>query len=235
MPTEDFRAHARDVVEWIATYLDDVGQLPVLAQIQPGDVRASLPLEPPEEGEAFDRLLEDFRDLILPGITHWNHPSFFAYFANTGSGPGILGEMLASALNVNAMVWRSCPAATELEEHTLDWLRQALGLPEGLNGTINDTASSSSLYALAAAREQGLPQARTDGLSGGPAGVVYASVEAHSSIEKAVITLGFGTNGVHKIEVDELFRLDPRALRSGSHHVPQLAGIEEELRDVVGA
>ncbi|GMR12986.1 MAG: pyridoxal-dependent decarboxylase [Gemmatimonadota bacterium] len=214
MPSEDFRAHALDVVEWIATYLEDVSQLPVLAQIQPGDVRASLPLAPPEQGEAFDRVLEDFRNLIVPGITHWNHPSFFAYFANTGSGPGILGEMLAAALNVNAMIWRSCPAATELEEHTLDWLRQALGLPEGLHGTINDTASSSSLYALAAAREQGLPQARTDGLAGGPAGVFYTSVEAHSSIEKAVITLGFGTNGVHKVGVDELFRLDPRALRS---------------------
>ncbi len=214
MPSEDFRAHAEDVVEWIATYLDEVGQLPVLAQIEPGDVRASLPLEPPEEGEAFETVLKDFRDLIVPGITHWNHPSFFAYFANTGSGPGILGEMLASALNVNAMVWRSCPAATELEEHTLDWLRQTLGLPEGFHGTINDTASSSSLYALAAAREQGLPRARTDGLAGGPSGVIFASVEAHSSIEKAVITLGFGTNGVHKVEVDELFRMDSGALRS---------------------
>ncbi len=214
MPAEEFRAHAEDVVEWIATYLDEVGQLPVLARVQPGDVRASLAPEPPEEGEGFETLLKDFRDVILPGVTHWNHPSFFAYFADTGSGPGILGEMLTSALNVNAMVWRSCPAATELEEHTLDWLRQALGLPEGFHGTINDTASSSSLYALAAAREQGLPQARTDGLAGSPSGVIYASVEAHSSIEKAVVTLGFGTNGVHKVEVDELFRMVPGALRT---------------------
>jgi aromatic-L-amino-acid/L-tryptophan decarboxylase len=165
-----------------------------------------------------DDALRDFRDIVLPGITHWNHPAFFGYFSITGSGPGILGEMLTAALNVNAMVWRSSPAATELEEVVAEWLRLWLGLPEGFDGVINDTASSSTLHALAAAREVAYPEARTRGLFGLPRGRVYASEQAHSSIEKAVLTLGFGREGFTAIPSDEAFRMDADALRTAVRH-----------------
>ncbi|GIS79485.1 MAG: hypothetical protein CM1200mP14_10510 [Gammaproteobacteria bacterium] len=125
IPAEEFRAHAHEVADWIADYLEGVGSLPVLPSVQPGDIRSVLPVNPPMQGESLNDALSDFRDVIVPGLTHWNHPSFFGYFAMTGSGPGILGEMLAAALNVNAMVWRSSPSGTELEELTADWLRQA--------------------------------------------------------------------------------------------------------------
>ncbi len=212
MPPEEFRAHAREVADWIADYLAGVGELPVLPDIEPGWLRDRLPPAPPDHGDPMDRALADFRDLVVPATTHWNHPSFHAYFANTASGPGILGEMLAAALNTNAMVWRSSPAGTELEEHVADWVRQAVGLPHGFHGVINDTASSSSLYALAAAREALLPEARLHGLAGAPRGRVYASVEAHSSIEKAGITLGLGRTGVRRVETDDRFRMRPDAL-----------------------
>jgi aromatic-L-amino-acid decarboxylase len=158
-------------------------------------------------------MLQDYRDVIVPGITHWNHPAFFGYFSITGSGPGILGEMLAAALNVNAMVWRSSPAATELEELTMDWLRQLLGLPEGFDGVINDTASSSTLYALAAAREVVYPEAHKVGMFGQAPGRVYASDQTHSSVEKSVLTLGFGQDGYRAIETDDDFRMRPDRLR----------------------
>lgn len=161
-----------------------------------------------------EQALSDFRKVILPGITHWNHPAFFAYFSITGSGPGVLGEMLSAALNVNAMVWRSSPAASELEEVTLDWLRQLVGLPEGFHGTINDTASHSVLYALAAAREVAYPEAHAKGLFGMAPGRVYASEHAHSSVEKAVLTLGFGQDGYRTIASDDAFRMRPDALRA---------------------
>ena len=182
-------------------------------KVQPGDVRSALPGTPPEEGGSLSDAFTDFRDLIVPGVTHWNHPAFFGYFSITGSGPGVLGEMLAAALNVNAMVWRSSPAATELEELTADWLRQLLGLPGDFDGVINDTASSSSLYALAAAREVAYPEAHTSGLFGQPPGRVYASEETHSSVEKAALTLGFGQDGYRRIPTDAHFRMRPDALR----------------------
>lgn len=213
MPPEEFRRWAHEVADWIADYLGEVGTLPVLAQVEPGQLRRDLPKAPPEQGEDPGPILEDFRRLILPGITHWNHPSFHGYFAVTGSGPGILGEMLSAALNINAMVWRSSPAATELEEHTTDWIRALLGLPEGFAGVIQDTASTSSLVALAAARHRAYPEARSDGLFGLPVGRIYASAEAHSSIEKAVMTLGMGQVGLAKIPVDREFRMRPEALR----------------------
>ncbi|HEU0015286.1 MAG TPA: pyridoxal-dependent decarboxylase [Longimicrobium sp.] len=214
MPAEEFRRHAHAAVDWMADYLAGVGELPVLAQVQPGDVSARLPASPPEHGEAMEDVLRDFRDVIVPGITHWNHPAFFAYFAITGSGPGILGEMLAAALNVNAMLWRTGPAPTELEERTLDWLRQLLGLPEGFHGTIHDTASISTLVAIAAAREAAGLGVREEGMSGRdlPRLRVYASEEVHSSIDKAGLTLGIGMAGTRKIATDERFRMDPRAL-----------------------
>lgn len=201
------------MVDWIADYLDDIDALPVLPSVAPGDVRRRLPASGPETGESLDDALRDFRDIVLPGITHWNHPAFFGYFSITGSGPGILGEMLTAALNVNAMVWRSSPAATELEEVVADWLRQWLGLPADFDGVINDTASSSTLHALAAAREVAYPDARASGLFGLPRGRVYASDQAHSSVEKAVVTLGFGREGFVGVPSDEAFRMDPRALR----------------------
>jgi aromatic-L-amino-acid decarboxylase len=224
MSSQEFRAYGEWVLDWIARYLEDTERHPVLAAVSPGEIKAKLPAEAPEEGETMETILRDYEDLILPGITHWNHPAFFAYFSITGSGPGILGEMLASALNVNAMVWRSSPAGTELEEVAVAWLRDLLGLPDSFEGTINDTASSSSLYALAAAREAKLPQASTTGLSGCPRGRFYASDQAHSSIDKAVITLGFGREGVRRVASDDTFRLRPDHLRRA---------IEEDLEEGV--
>jgi len=213
MPREELEPAALAVAHWVTRYLEGVGEYPVLARVRPGEIRDRLPPSMPTEGEPFPRILKDFEEIVLPGITHWNHPGFFAYFSITGSAPGVLGEILASALNVNAMVWRSSPAGTELEEHTLSWLRELLGLPDTFDGTINDTASSSSLYALAAAREAKLPEAWDHGLSGQPRCRFYASDQAHSSIDKAVITLGFGRGGIRRVPSDEGFRMDPAALR----------------------
>ncbi len=222
MPPDEFLAHGRAAVDWIAEYLRSVGDYPVLAEVRPGQVKASLAAEPPVDGEPFEQIMQDFQERILPGITHWNHPGFFGYFAITGSAPGIIGEMLTAAMNVNAMVWQSSPSATELEELTADWLRQLLGLPTEFDGVINDTASHSSLYALAAAREVAIPEAREHGLNGGPRGRVYASEHAHSSIDKAVVTLGFGRQGTRHVQADELFQMRPGALR---------AAIEEDERE----
>src|SRR5450759_4572035 len=212
MEPEAFRAYAHQVVDWIADYLTNAESYPVLAQTAPGDIRRALPAQAPEQPASMGSILEDFEGVIMPGITHWNVPGFLAYFANTASGPGILGEMLTGALNVNAMLWRTSPAATELEQVTLDWLRQMLGLPNPLFGVINDTASSGTLYALAAAREAipGL-HIRQQGMSGRaevPRLRYYASQEAHSSVEKAGIVLGVGQDGLRKIGVDGSFRMD---------------------------
>ena len=214
MPDAEFRAAGEAVLEWVAEYLDEPERFPVLAQVKPGDLKRSLPEKAPEEGDSMEEILQDFSRLIVPGITHWNHPAFHAYFSITGSAPGILGEMLTASLNVNAMVWRSSPAGTELEERTLEWLRDLLGLPSQFDGTINDTASSSSLYAFAAAREARFPEAWDKGLSAGPRGRFYASDQAHSSIDKAAMTLGFGREGVRRIDSDQDFRLRPDALRA---------------------
>ena len=213
MPPEEFRRAAREVVDWIATYLEDVGTYPVLPQVAPGDLLRELPPSPPEAGESVSRILDDFDQRVLPAVTHWNHPAFFAYFANTGSGPGIIAEMLSAALNVNAMLWKTSPAATELETLATDWVRQLVGLPEPFEGVINDTASSSSLYALAAAREARVPEASELGLGGAPRCGFYASEQAHSSIDKAVQTLGFGRAAVRRVSTDSAFRMDVRALR----------------------
>jgi aromatic-L-amino-acid decarboxylase len=213
MPPEEFRDWGHAAVDWIARYLAEVEDYPVLARVRPGEVRAALPTTPPESGESFDEILKDFREIVLPGITHWNHPSFHGFFAVTGSGPGILGEMLAAALNVNAMVWRSSPAGTELERHTLEWLRDLLGLPSAFSGVILDTASTSSLTALLAARHRAYPESRREGLFGARPGRIYASEEAHSSIDKATIVLGLGHDGIRKVSADAEFRMRPDALR----------------------
>src|SRR5712691_2017992 len=216
MDPEAFRRYGHQVVDWMADYLAEVGKYPVLAHIAPGDIRRSLPGQPPIQPVAMETILADFDQLLMPGITHWNSPGFMAYFGITGSGPGILGEMLSAALNVNAMLWRTSPAATELEQVTLDWLRQMLGLPSPLFGVINDTASSGILYALAAAREAipGL-HIRQEGMSGRadvPRLRYYASQEAHSSVDKAGIVLGIGQAGLRKIGVDSEFRMDVEEL-----------------------
>src|ERR1051326_1397458 len=215
MEPEAFRFYGHQVVDWIADYLSKAESYPVLAQIAPGDIRHALPEQAPEQPEAMSSMLEDFERIIMPGITHWNMPGFLAYFANTASGPGILGEMLTGALNVNAMLWRTSPAATELEQVALDWLRQMLGLPGPLFGVINDTASSGTMYALAAAREALPLHIRQEGMSGRkdlPRLRYYASQEAHSSVEKAGIVLGIGQSGLRKIAVDEQFRMDTAQL-----------------------
>ena len=172
---------------------------------------------PPEQGVAFDEIFRDFERVVLPGITHWNHPGFFAYFAISGSAPGVLAEFLAAALNVQAMLWRTSPSATELEEVTLGWLRQLLGLPESFEAVIYDTASVASLHALAAARHRAVPDVRRRGLAGrhdlGPLRI-YASGQAHSSIDKVVMTLGLGHDALHKVPVDADFRMQPDALRA---------------------
>jgi aromatic-L-amino-acid decarboxylase len=216
MDPEAFRRHGREVVDLIADFMANPERWPVLPPVQPGEVRSALPQHAPAGPEAMETILTDFDRLIMPATTQWNHPGFMAYFGITGSGPGILGELLAAALNVNAMLWRTGPAATELEEVATDWLRQLVGLPAEFEGVINDTASSSTLYALAAAREA-IPELRIreEGLAGRtdlPPLRVYCSEEAHSSVDKAVITLGLGLNGVRRIPTDDEFRLDTNAL-----------------------
>jgi aromatic-L-amino-acid decarboxylase len=210
MPGGEFRRAGRDVIEWIGDYLDGLQNLPVLPDIRPGDLRARLPASAPEQGEPIERILEDFRGLIVPANTHWNHPRFHAYFSVSASGPGILAEALTSALNVNGMVWKSSPACTELELTVTDWVRQWLGLPESFFGLIYDTASISTMQALAAAREFVDPESRVRGMRGDL--TVYTSEQAHSSVEKGAITAGFGQNNVRKIAVDSDFRMIPAAL-----------------------
>ncbi len=212
MPPEEFREWGRRFVDWIADYLEGAERYPVLARVAPGEVRRNLPAAAPERGESMDALFRDFESVVMPGVTHWNHPGFFGYFAISGSGPGILGELLAAALNVNAMVWKSAPAATELEAVVLDWLRRFLGLPEGFSGAIHDTASTSTFTALAAAREKGLPEARERGMAAAPRGVVYGTAETHSSIAKSVRALGFGRRGLRSVETGAGRAMDPAAL-----------------------
>jgi aromatic-L-amino-acid/L-tryptophan decarboxylase len=215
MDPESFRREAHRVADWIADYLANSGKFPVLAQVQPGEISSALPTDAPLQGESFERIFSDFEQILLPGITHWNHPGFFAYFAITGSAPGILAEFLSAALNVQAMLWRTSPAATELEEVTLAWLRKLLGLPSSFDGVIYDTASISSLHALAAAREQVVPSVRELGMAGRgnvPRLRVYCSDQTHSSIDKAVILLGLGQQSVRKISSDSEFRMRADAL-----------------------
>jgi aromatic-L-amino-acid/L-tryptophan decarboxylase len=210
MDPEVFRREAHRMADWIADYLQTSGKYPVLAQVDPGHVASSLPSDAPLHGEPFEAIFADFERVLLPGITHWNHPGFFAYFAITGSAPGILAEFLSAALNVQAMLWRTSPSATELEQVVLSWLRRLLGLPEGFEGVIYDTASVSTLHALAAARERSVPAVRRQGLPGRSdlARVrVYCSDQAHSSVDKAVILLGLGHESLRRIQSDDRFRM----------------------------
>ncbi len=204
-----------EAAAWVASYLQHVGDRPVLATVSPGDIAATLPESPPEHGESLEVILKDVDRLILPGITHWNHPAFFAYFGISGSGPGIIGELISAALNVNAMLWRTSPAATELEQRTLRWVAEMLGLPTDWFGEITDTASASSLYALAAAREAAGLDIREHGMAGRddlPPLAIYTSTQAHSSIDKAAIALGIGRHWTRHVETDAEFRMRPDLL-----------------------
>ena len=217
MSPDEFRRHGYAVIDRIADYLADPERWPVLPHVQPGDLAAALPARAPATGEPFQAILDDYDRLIPAHTTHWNHPGFFAYFSISGSAPGILAEALTAALNVNAMLWRSGPAATELEEVTLGWLRELVGLPPEFEGTINDTASSSTFYALAAAREASGLEVRERGIAGRadvPRMTVYASTDAHSSVDKAVLALGLGLAGVRHIPVDAALRMDVAELRA---------------------
>jgi aromatic-L-amino-acid decarboxylase len=212
MSPEEFRAAAHQTVDWIADYLRDAGTCPVSPDVRPGALIDRLPASAPEHGEPMDAILRDFRERIVPGITHWNHPRFLAYFAISASGPGILGEMLAAALNVNHMLWATSPAATELEQVSLGWLRQWLGLPEEFFGIIHDTASTGTLHAILAAREQAAPEARRTGRL--PALRLYCSEHAHSSVDKGALALGVGLDNVRHVPADAQFRMQTEALHT---------------------
>jgi aromatic-L-amino-acid/L-tryptophan decarboxylase len=212
--SSDFRAAGHQLIDWIADYLDGVDRYDVLSRVQPGDVAAKFPAAPSRDGRDYTALLADFEAKVIPGVTHWNHPAFFAYFSITASQAGILAELMTAALNCNGMLWRTSPSLTELETVTLGWLRNELGLPSNLFGIINDTASINSFLALAAARESLGIGIRTEGLAGRdlPRLRVYCSEHAHSSIEKGAIALGFGAENVIQIPGDEAYRMRVDAL-----------------------
>ncbi len=211
MSPEEFRRHGHEVVDWIAGYLENTRDYPVVPRVEPGDFAASLPASAPEQGESMEAILADFQSQVMPAVTHWNHPRFHAYFSVSASAPGILGEMLAAALNVNSMVWLSCPASVELEGVVMSWLRQWIGLPDSFFGMIHDTASLSTLHAIAAARVVADPDLRQKGAASGL--VLYTSEHAHSSVEKGALSLGLGRDNVRRIGVDDQYRMDPALLR----------------------
>ncbi len=215
MNAADFRRYGHEIIDWIGDYLENMESRPVLALVRPNEFRAQIPESAPAQSEGMDAILADVDRLIAPALTHWNHPAFFAYFSISASAPGIFGELLAAAFNVNQMLWRTSPAATELEEVALSWLRQLLGLPVAFDGIIYDTASVSTMHAIAAARESLDLQIRERGMSGReglPLLRVYASEQAHSSVEKALIALGLGTRALCKISTDAEFRMEVAAL-----------------------
>jgi aromatic-L-amino-acid/L-tryptophan decarboxylase len=217
MTPDDFRRHGHAVVDWIADYYERIDTFPVLSQVQPGQIRSSLPPKAPGSGEPFEAILADVDKLILPGITHWQSPNFFAYFPANASAPAILGDLLSSGLGVQGMLWSTSPACTELETHVLDWLVEMLGLPEKFlststgGGVIQDTASSSSLCALLAGRERATNYATNDRGCDGKL-VAYTSTQAHSSIEKAAKIAGLGLRNLRLIDVDPEFAMRPDAL-----------------------
>lgn len=213
MGPEEFRRHAHEFVDWMADYMSSVGDLPVRSTVRPGDIAAQLPAGPPQQGEPMSAIFDDFRRIMMPGITHWQHPAFFAYFPANSSPPSVLAEMLMSTLGVNGMMWQTSPAATELETRVMEWLGQMIGLPQGFSGVIQDTASTATLCALLTARERATGwRSNADGLSGFGTFRVYASEETHSSIEKDVRIAGIGAENVCKVPVDAARAMRPDAL-----------------------
>lgn len=222
MTPEEFRQHGRQVVDWIADYYERIESFPVLAQVAPGEVRAGLPADPPERGEPFADVLRDLDEVILPGITHWQHPSFFGFFPASASGPAILGDLLASGLGVQGMLWATSPAATELETHVLDWLATLLGLPEQFRsdgaggGVIQHSASDSALVALLAALHRASGgRTEREGVAAGRF-TVYASTQTHSSVEKGCRIAGLGSGALRKVDVD------PETMAARPEHLRQL-------------
>jgi aromatic-L-amino-acid/L-tryptophan decarboxylase len=225
MTSEEFRRAGYQLVDWITNYLKDIEKYPPLSQVNPGDILKRIPHAPPQEGEDIENVLKDVDKIILDGITHWNHPGFMAYFNSTSSGPGILAELLSAGLGVNGMLWKTSPAFTELERSMMDWFRQMVGLPENYWGIIYDTASTSSMHAIASAREQLNFEFREKGMAGRddiPRLRMYCSEHAHSSIEKGAVTLGIGLEGVRKIPVNDKFEMIPEKLE---------AAINEDLKN----
>ena len=218
MTPEDFRRHGHEVIDWIADYYERIESFPVLSRVEPGQIRNVLAAEPPTRGEAFEVILQDVNKL-LPGITHWQSPNFFAYFPANASGPAILGDLLSSGLGVQGMLWSTSPACTELETHVLDWLVPMLGLPDKFlsrssgGGVIQDTASSSTLCAVLAARERATNFVSNEKGCDGRL-IAYTSSQAHSSVEKAVKIAGIGLSNLRLIEVDERFAMKPQVLAS---------------------
>lgn len=234
-PPEIFRKQLHRLADWIADFRENISELPVSPNHEPGVIRAALPVQPPERSEPFEAILADIDRLIVPGMVHWSHPMFLGYFGWTTTAPGILGEMATAPLNVNAMTWRTSPAATELETVVVDWLRQWIGLPEQFGGVVYDTASVGIMHALAVAREEAAPSTRKLGLAARdlPRFRIYASDQAHSSLEKAAIALGLGEENVRRVPTDAEFRLDVSRLRemvegdvrSGGGHIKPLATV----------
>ena len=213
MDTEEFRRHAHAFVDWMADYLRDVERYPVRAQVKPGEIAAGLALAPPQQGEPMEAIFADFRQRVLPGITHWQHPSFFAYFPANSSPPSLLAEMLTATLGAQCMLWQTSPAATEMETRVLDWLRQMTGLPDGFTGVIQDSASSAILCAILTARERATGwRVNEEGLGAVEPLAVYCSTETHSATEKDAKVAGLGRRNVRKIGVDERFAMRPEAL-----------------------
>lgn len=215
MPAEDFRRYGHELVDWIANYFERIEEFPVLSQVEPNWLKENLPPAPPEKGEDFGEVLADVDKLILPAVTHWNHPNFHGLFSTSTSSVGVFGEMLAAAFDMKAMLWRTAPASTELEDVVLDWLRQMMDLPDTFEGIIYDTASVSTMHAIAAARERAELNIRDEGMSGReglPLLRVYCSEHVHSSIDKGVITLGLGLRSLRRIECNERFEMIPAKL-----------------------
>ena len=214
MTPEEFRAHAHRFVDWMADYMSEVERLPVRAQTRPGEIASALPPSPPEAGETMDAVFADFERIVMPGMTHWQHPRFFAYFPANSSPPSVLAEMLTAALGAQCMLWQTSPAATEMETRMLDWLRQAIGLPEGFAGVIQDSASSAILCALLTARERATGGAANErGLAeAGAAPAVYTSDQAHSATEKGAKIAGYGRRHVRLVETGGDFAMKADAL-----------------------
>ena len=215
MSAEDFRRYGYELVDWIANYFEHIEEYPVLSQLEPGWLKQQVPESPPDTGEDFGDVLKDLDRVILPAVTHWNHPNFHGLFSTSTSSVGVFGEMLAAAFDMKAMLWRTSPASTELEDVVLDWLRQMMDLPDRFEGIIYDTASVSTMHAIAAARERANLDIRERGMSGRddlPMLRVYCSEHVHSSIDKSVITLGLGTHSLRKIAVNERFEMRAEAL-----------------------